>query len=208
VLFTGSLSSWNTWSFEPELQHIVEVQSSNCCQVHRGQPFLQPTLSLLVSHPTAAKYIVVSLLQPTLIVGQPSYCCQVHRGQPSSANTHCWRVILLLTSSSWSAFRQPTLSLLVSQHPAAAKFIVVSLLQSTLSSLVSHPAAAKFIVVSLLQPTPSLLLSHPIAAKLIVTSHLQPTQLSSAGHHSVTQSCCIFSTLSRRIHRWLVTTPE
>jgi hypothetical protein len=112
--------------------------------------------SLLVSHPTAAKYIVVSLLQPTLIVGQsaflqptlivgqPSYCCQVHRGQPSSANTHrwsvslssanthCWSAILLLPSSSWSAFRQPTLSLLVSQH-SAAKLIVVSLLQLTLS---------------------------------------------------------------------------
>jgi hypothetical protein len=101
---------------------------------------LQPTHSLLVSHPAATKFIVVSLLQPTLIVGQPSCCYQVHggqpssantlivgkpsccyqvhRGQPSSANTHCWSAILLLPGSSWSAFfsqrsyRRPVITLL------------------------------------------------------------------------------------------------
>ena len=77
------------------------------------------------SHLIAAKLIVGQpFLQPTLIVGKPSYCCQVHRGQPSSANTHRWSAILLLTSTLWSAFFSQH-SLLAS-HLIADKLIVVS----------------------------------------------------------------------------------
>ncbi len=85
-------------------QHIVEVQSSYCCQVHCGQPSSANTLIVGQS----SYCCQVDRGQPssanTLIVGQPSHCCQVDFGQPSLANSHRWSVILLLPSRSWSAF--------------------------------------------------------------------------------------------------------